>query len=548
MITVTCRGKQCILPDGARYADAAAFYQDMFEEEILLACSGFEKHPRELFRVMHDGEEVDFLTYRAATAARAYRRTAALLLKIAVEEVFGKTAEMCLEFNLGGNFFAGIRNKKPTSGEVDRIRKIMKELAEADLPLVKESLPCSKAMQILEEAGQSREARFLHYRQSSRVNIYYLQGKPCYFVGRLCSRTGAVRRFDLIPYDAGMLLVLPGSKDPEKLNPVAAPGKHFFTQIASQDWAERVGISNLTDFNDRIVEGTSDRVILMQEARFEKQLGDVAERVIRDGRKFIFLAGPSSSGKTTTAYRIGIQLRAFGVEPRIISADDYFTPVAQRPLLPDGSPDLESIRAVDVELFNSDMVRLLSGETVELPEFNFVTQDREYRGKKITLTENTVLIVEGIHCLNPIFSQRIPKEKKLKLFVSAMTPLCISDMNPIATSDCRLLRRMIRDHRTRGRSAEMTIAGWDEVRKGEEENIFPFQEEADITLNSAMIYELSALKTYVEPLLFGIEPDSPQYDEARRLLKFLSFVLSIPNDLIPATSILREFIGGSRVE
>ena len=549
MLTLSCRGRDVLLPVGVTYAEAAAAFQDLYDGEILLAYSLKRKRVMELFQEIKTTEkEVEFLTYRDTDGTNAYQRTAAFLLKKAVTEVLGPECRISVEFNLGGNYYVRLTGKRPTEKIAGQLKEHMRADAALSIPIRRVYLSAFDAVQMLEHTGEYGLARSIHYSENSRFSFYTMAGLYCYFSDHLCSSTGVIRNFDLCCFEGGLLLVLPKRDDFRELNPVLPAGPHFRTQLEGQNWADRLGINSLTDFNERIVNGSAGDVILMQEAFFEKRLGDVAETVIRKKKKFILLAGPSSSGKTTTAYRLAIQLRAFGVEPKIISADDYFYPAQQRPRLPDGTPDMESVRALDTELFNADMLRLLNGEEAELPTFNFVLQERQYKGRKLRLGPKTVLIVEGIHCLNPVFSAKIPEDRKMKLYVSSMNPLCVDDMNPIHHSDVRLLRRIVRDHRTRGYSAAETIAVWGSVRRGEDENIFPFQDEADVSVNSAMIYELSVLRPYVEPLLFGIGPDRREYTEARRLLKFLSFVLALPADLIPQTSLIREFIGGSCIE
>lgn len=477
-----------------------------------------------------------------------YARTAVFMLRKATADVLGKDTKLVIDFNYGDNYYAYTPGHELTAEDVDKIKNQMHADVEKMIPITEKSMRVEEAQRLLIADGRSGKAHALQYRPSSHISIDFLGNRPCYFGGDLLDNSARITFFDLVPFEDGMLLVLPSTEDPSKLNPVLPAGKLFRVQSDSIRWAACLGIISLADISDRIVDGTAKDVILMQEAYFEKQLGDVAQSVVRQNKRVILLAGPSSSGKTTTAYRLAIQLRAYGLKPVPISADDYFLPMDRRALLPDGRPDLESIRAVDTELFNSDMAGLLNGEEIELPTFNFAAQQREYRGEKLRLEEKTVLIVEGIHCLNPVFSEKLPEESKIRIYISALTPLRLDSMNPVSTAACRLLRRIVRDHRTRNKSAAETIALWPDVRKGEEENIFPWQENADVILNTSMIYELAVIRPYVEPLLYGIYPDQPEYPEARRLIKFLSAVLPMPADAVPGTSIVREFIGGSVID
>lgn len=485
----------------------------------------------------------ELYTYTGPVGRHAYRRTAVLMLMKAVQEKCGKKARPWVEFSYHGNYFVTIENTVCDDTLAKKLKAAMREYCREAIMVNRVTIPATKAKTAMDSLGG--DYGILKYRISSRINYHELDGYYAYFADHLLDNTSYIENFDIVAMNGGLVLTFPERKDFSTLSPAVPSGKLFEVQSQSQHWADELGVSTLADLNGTICEGDSENLILMQEAIFEKRIGDVAAKIAEKGKRFVFLAGPSSSGKTTTAHRLAIQLRAYGLVPQIISADNYFFGKENWSYLPDGSPDFESIRAVDTGLFNSDMIKLLNGETVELPNYNFVLQQREYKGQTITLGEKKVLIVEGIHCLNPIFSEKIPKKDKFLIYVSALTPLCVDSANPIPTSDCRLLRRIARDARTRGYSAAETIMRWASVREGEEENIFPYQENADVILNSAMIYELSVLKTSVEPLLYGIEDTEPEYSEARRLLKFLSFVLAIPTDSIPITSVIREFIGGS---
>ncbi len=482
-------------------------------------------------------------TYEDETGLRAYKRTAVFMLMKAVRERCGEQAKVWVEFNYRGNYFITVEGVTVDSVLAKSLKACMQEYCREAIVINRINVPMLNIPAGIRETGEDDSV--LRYRITTRVNYQELDGYYAYFADHMLPDTSFVTNFDLVAMNGGLLLVFPDRNDFSKLNEAVPSGKLFDTQFSSQAWAYDLGIVTLADMNDMVCEGRSEDIILMQEAIFEKRIGDVAARIAEEKKKFVFLAGPSSSGKTTTANRLSVQLRAYGLSPRIISADNYFKSKEDQPLLPDGSRDLESIGTVDTDLFNADMLRLLSGEEIELPTYNFITREREYKGNRIRFTEKTVLIVEGIHCMNPVFSERIPEENKFLLYVSALTPLCVDAANHIPTSDCRLLRRIIRDARTRGYSAAQTIRQWVKVREGEEENIFPYQENADEIVNSAMIYELCAIKTYAEPLLFRIGPDEPEYDEARRLLKFLSFVLAVPTQAIPITSVIREFIGGS---
>lgn len=475
-------------------------------------------------------------------------RTIVLMFLKAVHEVAGCSCRVCVEFKYVSGYYVVVHGVKQDQKFADAVKKKMQEYVAADLPVKGVALRTKDAILKAQKDGDVKQERLLNYFPTSKVFYQDLDGFRAFFVDTLLDRTGEVEYFDLIPYRGGLLLKLPDENgDP------APEGKYhseklFAMQREGEEFAYKTGMDSLSDLNDAICAEEAGQTILMQEAYFEKQICDAANEVIRRKSRFVLLAGPSSSGKTTTTYRLAIQLKTYGYEPQVISADDYFKPRGQFSFLPDGTADYESINAVDTKLFNEDMLKLLAGEEVEIPTFNFVTQEREYRGKKIALGEKKIIIIEGIHCLNPAFSEKIPEESKTRIYLSAVTPLNLNDHSPISTSDCRLLRRIVRDNRTRGTSASETLAMWPGVRMGEKEYIFPYQDLADMMINTTLVYELAVLKLYAGPLLFAIRRDDPQFKEARRLLRFLEYILPLGPDPIPRTSIIREFIGGSLID
>jgi uridine kinase len=357
---------------------------------------------------------------------------------------------------------------------------------------------------------------------------------------------GVIKYFDLYLYKEGFVLQLPTTKEPTVVPPFEPQEKLFEVQKESTKWGDMLEIGTVGAFNDQISLSNANELILVQEALQEKKIAEIAQTIVnRPGTKFVMIAGPSSSGKTTFSHRLSIQLRANGLKPHPIAVDDYFINREEVARDEYGKYDFEALEAIDVELFNKDMAALLNGERIELPVYNFKTGKREYRGNFKQLGDGDVLVIEGIHCLNDKLSYALPRENKFKIYISALTQLNIDEHNRIPSTDGRLIRRMVRDARTRGINAKQTIDMWYSVRRGEEKNIFPYQEEADVMFNSALIYELAVLKTYAEPLLFGIDKNEPEYIEAKRLLKFLDYFLSIGSDGIPKNSILREFVGGS---
>ena len=342
------------------------------------------------------------------------------------------------------------------------------------------------------------------------------------------------------------MLVLPVKEKPDEIKPFVPSPKFYSVIKESDEWGKSLNVGTVGDLNEAISQGRINDIIMIHEALHEKRIGDIAADIVkRNNVKFVMIAGPSSSGKTTFSHRLSIQLSTMGYNPHPIPVDDYFLNRVNTPLNEDGSYNYECLEAIDVEQFNKDMTALLRGEEVELPTYNFITGQREYQGKKKKLGDNDILVIEGIHGLNDKMSYSLPSECKFKIYISALTSLNIDEHNRIPTTDARLLRRMVRDARTRGASAKRTIQMWPSVRRGEEENIFPFQESADAMFNSALVYELAVLKQFAEPLLFNIGKDEPEYFEAKRLLKFLGYFLGVSSENLPNNSICREFVGGS---
>ena len=378
------------------------------------------------------------------------------------------------------------------------------------------------------------------------MNLYSIESFEDYFYGFMANHTGYIRKFDLVLYEGGFVLLLPDKKEPDKIAEFRPQEKIFHVQRESQEWGNKLEISTVGDLNDKITKGGIQDILLIQEALQESKISEIASKIASAGnKKFVMIAGPSSSGKTTFSHRLSIQLAAHGMKPHPIAVDNYFVNREFTPVDEFGEKNFECLEAIDVEQFNKDMLALLEGKRVEMPVFNFKAGQREYKGDFLQLEEDDVLVIEGIHGLNDKLSYALPKESKFKIYISALTQLNIDEHNRIPTTDGRLIRRIVRDARTRGTSAKETIARWPSVRRGEEQNIFPFQEEADVMFNSALIYELACLKVYAEPLLFGIDRNEPEYIEAKRLLKFLDYFVPVPSEAVPHNSILREFVGGS---
>ena len=517
-------------------------FKDYYEDDIILGI--VNGRLRELNKKIKSDCELSFVTTADRDGRRTYRRSVVLLLQRAIYDVYGSMTQLHVMHSLGEGYYCQLE-KSVTEHDIDRIVCSMYSFVEKDLPITKHSAKTQYAEQLFKEKGLHDKERLLHYRRSSRVNLYELDGVVDYFYGFMAPSTGMLKYFDIVPYESGFVLLFPGANS-RGVEPLVTSNKLFHTLDDSREWSKMLGIGTIGSLNDAIAAGRGQEIMLLQEALMEQKIGNLAAQIASDDKKkFIMIAGPSSSGKTSFANRLSIQLIAKGRKPHPLSLDDYYVDREFCPKNPDGSFDFECLESIDIKLFNEDMNRLLKGEAVDMPSFNFKTGKREYRGRKLTLGADDILVIEGIHGLNDRLSQLIPPEHKFKIYISALTQLNIDEHNPLSTTDERLIRRIVRDARTRGTNAMETIAMWPSVRKGERENIFPFQEQADVMFNSALVYELAVLKVYAEPLLFGIERDCPEYLEAKRLLKLLDYFLPMPADGIPNNSLLREFVGGS---
>lgn len=544
-------------------------FKDYYEDDIILGI--VNGRLRELNKKIKSDCELSFVTTAGRDGRRTYRRSVVLLLQRAIYDVYGSMTQLHVMHSLGEGYYCQLEKavecadsqqekynedtdlqgsrenseKSVTEHDIDRIVCSMYSFVEKDLPITKHSAKTQYAEQLFKEKGLHDKERLLHYRRSSRVNLYELDGVVDYFYGFMAPSTGMLKYFDIVPYESGFVLLFPGAHS-RSVEPLETSNKLFHTLDDSREWSKMLGIGTIGSLNDAIAAGRGQEIMLLQEALMEQKIGNLAAQIASDDKKkFVMIAGPSSSGKTSFANRLSIQLIAKGRKPHPLSLDDYYVDREFCPKHPDGSFDFECLESIDVKLFNEDMNRLLKGEAVDMPSFNFKTGKREYRGRKLTLGADDILVIEGIHGLNDRLSQLIPPEHKFKIYISALTQLNIDEHNPLSTTDERLIRRIVRDARTRGTNAMETIAMWPSVRKGERENIFPFQEQADVMFNSALVYELAVLKVYAEPLLFGIERDCPEYLEAKRLLKLLDYFLPMPADGIPNNSLLREFVGGS---
>ena len=490
---------------------------------------------------------VSLLRYDSARGNRVYERTMLFVFLLAMRELYPKT-RVRINYAVGAGLFASVgENMRLSQQDIDRIKKAMREIVAADLTLERKRVDIDDAIDFFSADGQEDKVRLLKYRQFSFFDVYRQDDYVDYFYGEMAPSTGYASVFDLQAQKGGLLLIRPSAEDPNK------PAKHVslprlssvFSE--SEEWGKLMHCAVVADLNDMVLNGDVRTLIRVNEALHEKRFAQLADEIVGRGARAVLIAGPSSSGKTTSANRLCTQLRVHGKTPILVSLDNYYLNRDQLAPGPDGTVDLEDIATLDIPQFQEDLTRLLRGEEVELPLFDFVTQHRCEKGIRLRVDEHTPLVIEGLHGLNPrLLPDAVDKKLIFRLYVSALTTLNLDDHNRVPTTYLRLLRRMVRDHETRGASVERTLSMWDSVRAGEEKWIFPFQEDADAIFNTTLIYEPAVLKKHIFPLLSAVQPESIYYDEARSIVKFLNyFVEANVEDEIPPTSILREFVGGN---
>ncbi len=504
---------------------------------------------RELFHTVSDHDCIRWITIRDKIGFKTYQRSIGMLFLAAVRNVTGGRGieREVLHFSVNGGLYFTLDGPIVIDEYlIDLIEEEMCRLQSLALPFEKTSIGTEDAIQLFRRQNMPDKEKLFSTRLASRVNIYTLDGYQDYYYGYMVHDTSVLDRFRLYAYQDGIIVRLPRFQFPDVLNEFEPSEKLFHAQLSGEEWANQQKIGTVADLNEQIIENGAKQTILISEAMMGQRMEEIAAQISsRQGVKFVMIAGPSSSGKTTFSQRLSIQLAAKGLIPHYIGVDNYFHNREDVPLDEFGQKDFESLRAVDVELFNSDMSALLKGDEIRVPTFDFLTGKRVYSGETLRLGEGEILVVEGIHCLNEELSYTLPAESKFKIYISALTQVNLDAHNRISTTDGRLIRRIVRDYRTRGYSASSTLQMWDSVRRGEERYIFPFQESVDAFFNSALPYELAALKPYAEPLLFQVKRGDPSYHEARRLLKFLDYFIGIAEmGAIPNDSILREFIGG----
>lgn len=504
---------------------------------------------RDLTYVPKQGGKLTLIDLTDVDGNRIYSRSLCLVMLRAATELY-PNCKVKIEHSLSKGFYGEIdcgNNKPFTEAELNNITARMSEIIKADEPICKKTVPLQEAIALFEKTGRPDKVKLLKYRTKTEVNLYYCGNYIDYFYGYMVPSTGYLDKFELRYYYPGFILRFPSKEHPLAVPPFVEQRKLARIFYEFDKWGKILEIADVGSLNEAIAAGNGGHLIRIAEALHEKKIAQIADQITQDRERIrvILIAGPSSSGKTTFAQRLSVQLTVNGLRPVSISIDDYFVNRDNTPLGPDGLPDYECLEAIDTELFNQHLAALIQGMPIKVPRYNFQKGMREERAESIQITAEQPIIIEGIHGLNDKLTQSIPKDNKFKIYISALTQLNIDDHNRIPTTDNRIIRRIVRDNQFRGHDALKTIGLWPMVRRGEEQHIFPFQEEADVMFNSALIYELAVLKQYAEPLLNKITPDYPEYPEAKRLLKFLGYFLPLDDTEVPLNSILREFIGSS---
>ena len=547
MIKVTAGQSIYEVEEGTTLEQLAKQLQKKEEPVILLAY--MDGKLTELFTEIKKDCHVRFVTLKEQAGYMAYKRTATFIFLKACEDLLGKgeSTKIAIDYSIGNSIFCDFSSMERIVDDkfAHSIQKRMEQLYESDLPITKRSLDTDQASRYFDSVGLKGKRELFKFRRESKTNIYSMDGYDNYFYGYTAPSTGYIPTFLVSAYQHGVVLQIPKRKQTEEIVPLTPQPKLFHVMQRSREWTKTMGVDTVGALNDEITYGNINHLILLQEGLQEKLLADISDEIVSKNKRIILIAGPSSSGKTTFSHRLSIQLEIAGLTPHPVSMDDYFLDRELSPRDENGNYNFETIASLDVNLLTKHINQLLNGEEVDVPSYNFVTGKREYHGHKLKIGQKDVLVMEGIHGLNGTLTNEIPEDAKYRIYVSALNQINLDEHNRIPSSDGRLLRRIVRDAMTRGNDARETISRWDSVRKGEEDNIFPYQEEADVMFNSAQVYEIAVLKQYAEPLLFAVPKDCPEYQEAKRLLKFLEYFLNIPSEAIPKTSLLREFIGGS---
>lgn len=545
MIKVNIEGKYFTFPKGISLEEILEEV-DLYDKRIVVAAI-VNNRLSDLTDTIEENSRIRYLTINDEVGNRIYRRSLYLVMTKAIQELY-PGSRLLIEHSLSNGIYCELKKDRPLSSrDLAMIKEKMMEYVNRDVPIRKLVKSKSELMEIYKKQGYLDKVEMLGFLERDEYTVYELEGNFDYYFYNLVPRTGILDRFDLHLQMPGFILLHPKRGKPYEVPEYVEQEKLAEAFHEFERWGEIIGVATVSDLNKIIKKGKFKDLVNIMEALHEKKIARIADQIAeeKDKNKIILIAGPSSSGKTTFAQRLSIQLRVNGINPVSISTDDYFVDREKTPRDENGEYDFESIEAIDLELLNEDLLALLQGEKVEIPTFNFLTGRREYRGNYIQVDREHPIIIEGIHSLNDRLTEFIPENNKFKIYISALTQINIDRHNRIPTTDNRLLRRMVRDNFFRNRSAASTLEWWPAVRKGEEINIFPFQENADVMFNSGIVYELAILKKYATPLLKQITPEDEYYYQAERLLELLDCFLPMDEDAVPGNSILREFIGGS---
>ncbi|MCK9218251.1 MAG: nucleoside kinase [Firmicutes bacterium] len=530
---------------GAKLIDIAGDFQNSYKYDILGAI--INNDLKELDMSLENNTQLEFIDITSAYGNRFYSRSLAFLLIIAAKEVM-KGSRITIEHSLSKGLYCEIHSEQPLDEYlVQDIEDKMREIVEEDIPFTKRRYPKTEAAEIFEERNQYDKIGLLKYRQKDYINVYSCMGYYDYFYGYLVPSTGYLKKFELKYYPPGLILRFPERRNPDII-PNFVPQPQIFNVFREfEEWGRILEIENIGHLNDYISNGKIKELVWITEALHEKKIAEIADRIShsKDRKKLVLISGPSSSGKTTFAQRLSIQLRVNGMKTAAISIDDFFKDRKDTPKTPEGEYDFETLDAIDTDTFGKVLNGLLDGKEVEIPHYNFHTGKREWKDNRLKLSDEHIIIVEGIHGLNYLLTKDIKSKTKYKIYVSALTHLNIDNHNRVPTSDLRLIRRIVRDYKFRSADALATIRMWDMVRRGEDKYIYPFQEQADIVFNSSLAYELCVLKPIAVSLLKNINGDVIEYIEAKRLLKFFNYLLPFDCKCVPNNSILREYIGDS---
>ena len=524
-------------------------FQNKYNYPILVGM--VDNNVTELGETITRSCKVDFFDRSSGLGNGIYGRTTQFMLIVAIKKVLGEDTEAIIDYSIDKGYYCEIQNMDIDKPVLKKIEAKMKELCKQDYIINKVSVSRFDAIKFFKQKKQIDKVKVLKYISNSYINLYRIDDIYDYFYGELAYSTGQIDDFKLTYIKGnGFVLSYPDTYNPECTLDYVHHHMLFEAFKSYHEWGDKIGIKNAADLNEVVSNGKYNDLIRLSETYYNNQLSKIAETIFenKNNIKLVLIAGPSSAGKTTTSKKLETYLESKGITTHQISIDDYFLDRSKTPVLENGELDTESLNAVDVTLFNKHLTKLFEGEKVELPEYNFVLGKREYRGKTLQLKENDVIIIEGLHALNEDLTISIERSHKFKVYINALTQLNIDNHNRIHTSDTRKLRRIVRDNKYRNYSAADTLNMWKNIREGEEKYIFPYQDDADVILNSALVYELGILKTYAEPLLFSVPETDPMYSEALRLINFLRNFLPIPSDYIPQDSVLREFIGGSCFE